>query len=165
MSVILDPNLKDYEPIKNHMDILKITPQQLLCKHIEKYGLTNEQQETSSLQPSPSKKWKAELKEKFGRRQEDDSNNEVNEYLATTFKDLIDPLEFWQKRPGVLARLAKIILGQPLSSVPSERLFSSAGRLVTFKRSMLDPINVESIMFVKQNYGFCKNVLTELQKK
>lgn len=164
VSVLLDANLKDYDPIKNHLALLKKTPEELLSKFINKFGLADDQQETSSLQPSPSKKWKAELEEKFGKKQGNDSMNEVKEYLSTTFKDLVDPLEFWKKRTGVLAQLAKIILGQPLSSVPSERLFSSAGRVVTFKRSMLDPINVESIMFVKQNYGFCKHVLTELNK-
>lgn len=161
VSVLLNPNLKDLVSIRNHLEVLKITPNDLLQKFIKKYNLTDDEQQMSEL-PSPSKKWKMDLAQKFETRRNQESS-EVDEYLTKGFTEIVDPLDFWKKRPGVLFQLARIVFAQPTSSVPSERLFSSAGRLVTYKRSMLNPLNVEKIMFVKQNYSFCKKKLQLIQ--
>ena len=60
------------------------------------------------------------------------------------------PLEWWkshhQSYPH-LANMAQKYLGDVATSVPSERLFSTAGNNVNAKRSALDPENVESLVF------------------
>jgi len=47
--------------------------------------------------------------------------------------------------------MAKRYLGVVATSVPSEQLFSTAGNVVTAKRSALDPKNVEKLVFLCEN--------------
>ena len=47
--------------------------------------------------------------------------------------------------------LAKKYLAIPGSSVPSERLFSKAGELISENRSQLKPKNVDTILFLNKN--------------
>ena len=49
-----------------------------------------------------------------------------------------------------LMMLAKKYLAIPGSSVPSERLFSKAGELISEKRSQLKPKNVDTIFVFEQ---------------
>lgn len=58
--------------------------------------------------------------------------------------------EIW--RP--LYKLALHYLSCPPSSVYSERVFSTAGNLVTNRRRRLLPQNVEEMMFIKMNWKF-----------
>ena len=62
-----------------------------------------------------------------------------------------NPLEWWQKRGSNLEslnRLAKKYLGIVATSVPSERLFSKAGEVVSARRSCIKPSNVNMILFL-----------------
>ena len=64
------------------------------------------------------------------------------------------PLEWWrlhhQSYPN-LAKVARKYLGVVATSVPSERLFSTAGKPVNTKRSALDPENIEKLVFLHDN--------------
>ena len=50
----------------------------------------------------------------------------------------------------LLAKLAKVYLGIPATSVPSERGFSTAGDIVTAQRSALNAENVDKLIFLKK---------------
>jgi hAT family C-terminal dimerisation region len=50
--------------------------------------------------------------------------------------------------PG-LAKVAQIYLAPPPTSVPSERLFSVAGGIITDHRAKLIPGNAEKLIFLK----------------
>ena len=57
-----------------------------------------------------------------------------------------DTLEWWKHRVSTyprLSALARKYLCCPATSLPSERLFSSAGNLINKKRSCLKPENVD----------------------
>ena len=64
------------------------------------------------------------------------------------------PLEWWSQNklnfPNV-ARVARDLLCVPATSVPSERLFSKAGDVVTKKRNSLKPGKAEKIIFLMEN--------------
>ena len=64
----------------------------------------------------------------------------------------------WWKRNSIhytlLNRLAAKYLSCPGTSVPSERLFSKAGELVSAKRSRIKPKNVDMFLFLNQNSQF-----------
>ena len=65
------------------------------------------------------------------------------------------PLNWWKLHEHsfpLLAKVAKIYLGIPATSVPSERgFFSCAGDIVTAQRSMLNSENVDHLFFWKTN--------------
>ncbi len=65
--------------------------------------------------------------------------------LATSFKGE-NPLKFWSmhsKDLPILARIARRILCVPVTSSQVERLFSASGRICTFDRARLKPMNVD----------------------
>lgn len=51
-----------------------------------------------------------------------------------------------------LTRIAKRVHGIPATSAPSERLFSSAGLIVTEKRSRLSASHVEDLVFLRNSW-------------
>ncbi|KAM3858869.1 E3 SUMO-protein ligase ZBED1-like [Diretmus argenteus] len=65
-----------------------------------------------------------------------------------------DPLAWWKsnecKYPHV-AMMARRYLAVSATSVPSERVFSTAGDIVTAMRSTLSPDNVDILIFLKKN--------------
>ena len=67
-----------------------------------------------------------------------------------------DVLRWWQQRVQCYPRLATLARQQlccPATSVPSERLFSSAGNLITKKRCCLKPENVDKLLFLHKNWS------------
>lgn len=104
----------------------------------------------------------------FGVFQEDTINSEENavlEYLQSAKEQITryrkqhvgineDPLKWWRENRllfpelSVLARERLSIAG---TSVPSERLFSAAGNLLSAKRSSLACENVDTLLFLNKN--------------
>ena len=65
-----------------------------------------------------------------------------------------DPLAWWRQHETHLPRLAKLAkkyLAVPATSVPSERVFSKAGQLVSARRANLNPKNVDMILFLNKH--------------
>ena len=65
-----------------------------------------------------------------------------------------NPLEWWKARSSTylyLSKLARKILCITATSVPSERLFSTAGNMVSEKRSCLLSENVDRLVFLYEN--------------
>lgn len=65
-----------------------------------------------------------------------------------------DSLAWWKNNAHKylhIARLAQHDLAVPGTSVPSERIFSSAGDIVTASRSHLLPENVDKLIFLQKN--------------
>ncbi|KAJ8353682.1 hypothetical protein SKAU_G00212490 [Synaphobranchus kaupii] len=65
------------------------------------------------------------------------------------------PLEWWKENAKImyplLSPLAKAYLSIPATSVPSERVFSTAGDIVNVRRSQLLADNVDMLIFLKKN--------------
>lgn len=120
--------------------------------------------------PSPSKRSKTALhamgslfddffaEESHNEGAEDHSvivGKEVDRYLSDERLAISkNPLEWWLNHQYVYphcALLAKKLLGIPTTSVPSERVFSTAGNIVTKKRSSLSPANVDRLVFLAEN--------------
>ena len=65
-----------------------------------------------------------------------------------------DPLLYWKKNEQsnlLLAKLARRFLCAPPGSIPSERLFSTAGDTADGKRNRLLPEKVEMLLFLRKN--------------
>ncbi|XP_052263805.1 E3 SUMO-protein ligase ZBED1-like [Dreissena polymorpha] len=80
---------------------------------------------------------------------------EVKSYMSEPILEYKeDPLKWWRKKQKtypVLAQVASRYLVMQGTSVPSERIFSTAGDLVSAHRACLDPENVDMLIFVKTN--------------
>ena len=67
-----------------------------------------------------------------------------------------NPLVWWRNNCSkypYLSLLAKKYLCIPATSVPSERVFSTAGDIVTAQRSQLKPEHVDMLIFLKKNWN------------
>ena len=65
-----------------------------------------------------------------------------------------NPFKWWKENEGKFPHLAKAAqryLSVPGTSVPSERVFSTAGDIVSACRSRLAPENVDMLVFLQKN--------------
>jgi hypothetical protein len=65
-----------------------------------------------------------------------------------------DPLAFWRDVRGsypLIKRLARLILCIPSTAVPSERVWSDAGNIVTGARQRLTPANMRMLLYLREN--------------
>lgn len=73
----------------------------------------------------------------------------------------VDPLAWWKSNSHLyplMARLAKRTLCIPAASASSERLFSTAGNVVTKKRVRLDPSMASTLVFLKGVWTTIENI-------
>lgn len=79
---------------------------------------------------------------------------ELTNYLKEPLlKRTESPLLWWSQRTAVYPNLHKLALrhlGVPATSVPSERLFSTAGELISQRRTCLKPKNVNNLLFLNK---------------
>lgn len=65
-----------------------------------------------------------------------------------------DPILFWKNNKQMLGALSEVALKYsciPATSVPSERVFSKAGQIVSARRNRLLPDNVDKLIFLNAN--------------
>lgn len=88
--------------------------------------------------------------------------SEISRYKAKPLLALNEKiLDWWQShgpRYPNLKKMAKKYLAIVATSVPSERLFSTAGNIINAKRSSLDPSNVEKLIFLHDNASKIENL-------
>jgi len=82
---------------------------------------------------------------------------EVRQYLKEpNIRRHEDPLAWWKGRVSVYPRLAAMArrhLSIVATSVPSERVFSKSGQLISERRSRLAAKNVQMVLFLNANMG------------
>lgn len=96
---------------------------------------------------------------------EDPILTEIQKYLHIA-ECIEDPLQWWHKMKLSLPNLYKLvccIYAIPITSSASERAFSSAGLLITTKRSSLKPSKTNKILFVHDNFKLIKDVYLKSQ--
>lgn len=81
--------------------------------------------------------------------------NELDYYLQTPrIQWTGDPMAWWSvnlSQYPTMAKIAKIYMTAPCSSIYSERLFSEAGNVYESKRNRLLPTNTEKLVFIHHN--------------
>lgn len=96
---------------------------------------------------------------------DDPIDQECWKYFATCKpQDLKDGdlLNYWLVNKDTfpwLSALARSLLGVPATSTPSERVFSTAGLVLSAKRSRLSYNRVNKVIFVHDNYSACKSAI------
>ncbi|KAF7119686.1 hypothetical protein RHSIM_Rhsim13G0120000 [Rhododendron simsii] len=72
--------------------------------------------------------------------------------IETDDDEPFDILSWWrsqESRYPVLTVMARVILTVPISTVASEAAFSAGGRVISEKRSSLNPDTVEALIYLK----------------
>ena len=85
---------------------------------------------------------------------EDAVKSETSNYSSDLSDVNTNPLLWWKSHDHTythLAELARRRLTSPGTSVPSERLFSAAGNLVSAKRNCLLSNNIDMLLFLNKN--------------
>lgn len=113
---------------------------------------------------TPPKKKKTALDQMFGdlltqkvqtkKTVRDRAKDEILKYRERESLGLDgDVLQWWKKQVDLplLSALAKSYMSIPATSVPSERVFSTAGDIINSKRSLLLPDHVDQLIFLKKN--------------
>ena len=72
------------------------------------------------------------------------------------------PMQFWNRTDSLLSKLAKKYLAVIATSVPSERLFSKAGKIMTEARNRLSGEHLQYLLFLgslsSEDWNFNQNV-------
>ncbi|KAK3089656.1 hypothetical protein FSP39_005404 [Pinctada imbricata] len=79
---------------------------------------------------------------------------EISRYINVEMEGNFTVLQWWKQNELYFPRLSRVarrFLCVQASSVPSERVFSVAGSLVSKKRSRLTPENVDKFIFLNKN--------------
>ena len=83
------------------------------------------------------------------------AENITKQYLELPYEDIkIKPIEFWKTHGHTMPELKKIsekYLCTPATSVPSERIFSKAGQIMSERRNRLSTKNLNQIIFLNFN--------------
>ena len=155
----LDPRFKDF-PFTSQGSLDK-TKEELLAK-VKKQPEEKNKQEPLPTPPPPKKTnslWKNfDARNKATAAVEATTESAMKTELQLYMEsDLLnrfaDPLQWWRRqslRLPNLAKLAKEVLSVPATSVPSERVFSKAGELISAKRSRLGKDTVDMILFLNK---------------
>lgn len=82
------------------------------------------------------------------------SREACSRYIHAPIETENSVLEWWklnEKHFPTLAKLARRFLAIPATSVPSERMFSAAGRLITKLRNRLGASKADMLLFLYKN--------------
>lgn len=79
----------------------------------------------------------------------------VKQYLGMPYQELSCKLaEYWEKHKTLLYPLNEVALKYasiPATSVPSERIFSKTGQIMSARRNRLLPENLDTLIFLNKN--------------
>ena len=156
----LDPRYRDYGFSRG--DSLDKTKSELTEKMLMNQVPEEKKKDESLPEPPPAKKTNA-LWKLFDDNADVEATDSSHESVITAelklyseaprLNRLADPLQWWRRysmRLPNLAKLAKEILAVPATSVPSERVFSKAGELISAKRSRLGKGTVNMVLFLNK---------------
>lgn len=170
----LDPSLQHLRIVQEYLIDHELDMAQLLHEKWVKYELSTDDIATSAPKrkvpqerSNDVKRIRLELLEKHcgaasssvGISVIDCIQREVNKY--TSVEGVVeDPLKWWSEN-GIqfpyLCKIAKVILSFQATSAMVERFFSKAGILLTKRKANLNPINLQKILFVHENYNLIKD--------
>lgn len=122
---------------------------------------TTSSSSTSSALNSTSSLWTAfdkDVAEAVAKRTTCSGILEVRQFIAEApIQRSADPMKYWQRREAAYPRLsilARKYLSLVATSVPSERVFSTAGQVISERRSRLTTEHVEQILFMHENIKY-----------
>lgn len=171
ISSLVDPRYKATYIRSQDLDMVKATiiDDALVYLESSKDDMTVVKETSSSDHKEPPRK-KLNLQERLMRKRvevaeksgADELNtpfyvvkNELERYLSVSCEEYeVNPLNWWKTSSKVypnLSQVARKYLCITATSTPSERLFSTAGGVITSKRNLLKPELAEMLIFLNRN--------------
>lgn len=94
--------------------------------------------------------------DEMAQQSEVNGNMEVSDYLSLPpISRTDDPLKWWKEKGSILyphlCKIAMQFLGIPATEAASERVFSGAGNIVSYRRQLLATEHVEELVFLHEN--------------
>ena len=169
MATFLDPRYKELPFLDSYSkrEIVDMVEEELISLESDSTNqeLRTEEVVDDDLDPPVSKKKKGPISKLIGDLFEGQNSSgsstckaskELELYRAEQpVKDLdSDPLTWWKSRQSVyplLCQLVKAVHCFVATSVPSERLFSSSGNIISSSRSRLTPEHADQLIFLFEN--------------
>ena len=161
VATLLDPRYKGYFFLKSHtLERAKFFVSTKLKERIEsELVVTEEMDQTDHGQSEIDKEMSQMVQASMAQHS---SENEVNGFLEDYCKSNIiknnNPLDFWKSKSSSMkmidrlaSNLAAHYLTPPATSVDVERLFSTAGDILTPERDRLCPETAEKVLFLREN--------------
>ena len=86
---------------------------------------------------------------------------ELDRYISAPLPETsINPYKWWTEHKHLyphVATLARNKMSIPATSLPSERLFSKAGTVISDRKTRLKPENTEKLIFLSKNIRSMSN--------
>ena len=167
IATVLDPRFKDkfFTSSTDRVNAIDLIKSKITDSDNPASVSLPESSPASSPKRLKSEVWNCftEILEQSGALVSESDPSELDQYLQEpliTFHRA-NSFQWWhdnQHRFKKLAKLARRYLSAPPTSVPSERLFSSAGDIYDEKRNRLAPERAEMLLFIKTNYSLVEGV-------
>lgn len=170
IATFLDPSMQKLPLLSSYCRSNDISMVDLLIKKWSEYEPELPRSRNTKV-PAPTKQSKASQirmnliqkhvdKECFATNDsEHEINNEYLKYMSVA--DIVEnPLLWWKENElsfPYLSSLAKIMLSIPGSSSAPEHHFSETGYYVNKKKANVDPLTVEKVLFVHDNFKYISN--------
>ena len=152
LSSCLDPRYKHLNFLSNEQRKLAI---ETLESTLEELPLTMLKRRSRENESSPKKaKVQRVLDFLLDYDSEDNAESEITTFMRERADPDTDSLAWWKDNSDTYSRfsvLARRYLAVPSTSVPSERIFSAAGWIVTKLRNRLSSSCIDQIIFLNKN--------------
>ena len=152
LTMVLDPRFKSKSPdAAIYMKVKELFPRE---------------DTATTIQANPA--WEKKVKESsYWQEWDQDMDTDVQDYQSKADQELqyyakmpnlqrsCDPLIWWQAQSHALpemTKLARRYLCIPATSVPSERVFSKTGEIISKRRASIKPKNVDMLIFLNKNF-------------
>ena len=162
-ATFLDPKYKKFSKF-NNKHLLVENAEDFICRLVQ--HIPDIRNNSSSTSESPQTQTPINPIDMFSDATTDtmcynDEVSKIDKLKAEIYAYKNDPtienvLVFWSQRKEkypYLFQIARIVLCTPASSVPSEELFSHSGYQIWDRRNKLNPLRVNKIMFLYENYS------------
>jgi hypothetical protein len=152
LSSCLDPRYKNLNFLSNEQQKLAI---ETLESTLEELPLTMLKRRSRENESSPKKaKVQRVLDFLLDYDSEDNAESEITTFMRERADPDTDSLAWWKDNSDTYSRfsvLARRYLAVPSTSVPSERIFSAAGLIVTKLRNRLSSSGIDQVIFLSKN--------------
>lgn len=177
LASLLDPRFQNLLDIKNYLLSMKLTAVEFLVKCVEDIGTDRISSSPTNTSSSKSESFVEELAEKHStlasvaRTTTSQTAVERECYLLLSMHNKIkvtNVLTYWKdhaKLMPTLSNVASQIYGIPATSTPSERNFSVAGLIVNQRRTQITTDNLDTVIFMHNNYDFVKKRVAQIELK